>query len=257
MPTFTAAVRRRIAALSAQTGPTNAKLTGGTGPEPEPVVAVAAAQRLQAQRLSGKVCIVTGGSSGIGRAVCERLAREGAKLVILDTRRAPREGGATVLECAAAARAEEGLPAVEDAFVQGSVADAASAAAAVKTALSSFGRLDVLVNNAALLASNPLLETSEEEWDEFMTVNAKGALPICALGRMPRRLCESCSACRHVLVHQSCGSPVFTAVATRCGWYSRARGEHIKPAWHVVQPRLTRIWCVQGSCGVHDAPDCC
>jgi NAD(P)-dependent dehydrogenase (short-subunit alcohol dehydrogenase family) len=78
------------------------------------------------------------------------------------------------MELAAAARRAEGLAPVEDVFIQGSVSDASTAAAAVAEAVSRFGRLDVLVNNAAVLASSPLLDTSEEEWDHFMQVNAKG-----------------------------------------------------------------------------------
>lgn len=129
---------------------------------------------LSAQRLDGKVCLVTGGSSGIGKAICVQLAREGASVVAFDLRRTPREGGSDVISLMLEARQSEGLPTKPDVFVEGDVADAAAVQQAVETTLATFGQLDVLVNNAAKMNGHTLLETSEEEWDDIMSVNAKG-----------------------------------------------------------------------------------
>uniref|UniRef100_A0A7S4R8A5 Ketoreductase domain-containing protein n=1 Tax=Alexandrium monilatum TaxID=311494 RepID=A0A7S4R8A5_9DINO len=126
------------------------------------------------RRLAGRVCLVTGGASGIGKAICAQLAREGARVAVLDVRRTPREGGDDVFEAMRAARRLEGLPVEPDLFVEGSVADAAAVASVVEAVLERFGRLDVLVNNAALMGGRPLLETSEEEWDRSMATNTKG-----------------------------------------------------------------------------------
>jgi len=70
--------------------------------------------------LGGTTALVTGGASGIGKAISVRLAREGACVVVLDTRREPREGGPDVMELMLRARLEHGAPAAYDRFVQGS-----------------------------------------------------------------------------------------------------------------------------------------
>ena len=129
---------------------------------------------LSAQRLDGKVVLVTGGSSGIGKAICIQLAREGAHVVVFDMRIEPREGGDTVLAMMAAAREVEGIAAQQDVFVEGNVSSSSDVQKAMDATLSSFGQLDVLVNNAAKMDGSTLLETTEEEWDAIMAVNAKG-----------------------------------------------------------------------------------
>ena len=152
--------------------------------------------------------------------VCERLAREGASIVVLDTWRTPREGGPTVLEACAAARQEQGLPAVDDGLVEGSVADASASTAAVAEALARFGRLDVLVNNAALLDSSPLLETTEDEWDLFMNVNAKGTF-LCTKAAVAQYM-QQVSTTTHTLLQLqgSAGMLIerILAITTGAAW---------------------------------------
>ena len=136
---------------------------------------------LGSQRLAGSVALVTGGASGIGKACAVRLAREGASVVVFDTRREPREGGADVLALMAAARAADGVRAPEraDALVLGSVADAARVDAAVAHVVAHFGRLDVLVHSAAIVGvGHALTETSEGEWDAIHDANAKGTFLV-------------------------------------------------------------------------------
>ena len=129
-------------------------------------------------RLSGKSAIVTGGSSGIGKAICVNFAQEGASVVVLDIDKQPREGGPDVITLMLQARSNAGLMNTSTMFqfVHGSVEDKEAISHAVDVAKSLTGRLDILVNNAARLSGgHSLLETSEEEWDDFMSSNAKGA----------------------------------------------------------------------------------
>jgi NAD(P)-dependent dehydrogenase (short-subunit alcohol dehydrogenase family) len=117
-----------------------------------------------AGRLDGKVALVTGGSSGIGEATAKLFAREGAKVVIADVQ---AEKGR---QLASAICAEGG----EASFVRADVSRDAEAKHMVEFAVSRYGRLDVLFNNAGIESPKPEVETSESEWDRVMAVNAKG-----------------------------------------------------------------------------------
>jgi len=125
-------------------------------------------------RLMGRVCLVTGGASGIGKAICIQLAREGASIIVLDQRRTPREDGHDVCDSMREARDVQGLPPAKDIFIVGNASDRGDVGKAVAAAVQHFGKLDVLVNNAAKMDGAPLLETSEDEWDATMTTNVKG-----------------------------------------------------------------------------------
>ncbi|WP_024888811.1 SDR family NAD(P)-dependent oxidoreductase [Luteimonas huabeiensis] len=112
----------------------------------------------QAAPFAGRVAIVTGAASGIGRATVELLHRQGARIVAVG-----RGGNVEAL-------ARDGIvPVVAD------VAQETSAALAVETALERFGRLDILVNNAGIIINRPVAEMSLEEWNRVLAVNATGA----------------------------------------------------------------------------------
>lgn len=118
-------------------------------------------------RLSGKVTIITGASSGIGRAIALRFASEGARLVLVDRTEEVREGGEpieTVLR-------REGH---DIAFLKADVATEEDVERVVDEATRRFGRLDVLVNNAAIGVGKPLVETSLAEWNRVLAVNLTG-----------------------------------------------------------------------------------
>lgn len=118
-------------------------------------------------RLADRVAIVTGGGISIGRAYSLGLAREGAKVVIADIDAA---GGAKT----AADIKDAGGQAIS---VVTDVSSKASVDAMAKAAMDAFGRMDILVNNAALFAKLPLHtleETEVEEWDRVMAVNLRG-----------------------------------------------------------------------------------
>ncbi len=123
-------------------------------------------------RFENRAVIVTGGSSGIGRAICKLLAAEGAAVTNFDRTENVREGGeATVAEIVAAGGQAE--------YVAGDVTSWADLDRVVGAVAARHGRLDVMVNNAAITVGKPLLETSEEEWDQVMAVNAKGVFLGC------------------------------------------------------------------------------
>lgn len=123
-------------------------------------------------RLEGRNAIVTGASSGIGRAIALRFAEEGATVVLADVRETPREGGETTLALiqAAGGRAE---------FVTVDVARAGEVAALVSVTAERHGRLDIMVNNAAVSSGQRLTETEESDWDHVLDVNLKGVFLCC------------------------------------------------------------------------------
>ncbi|MEU7908653.1 bifunctional aldolase/short-chain dehydrogenase [Actinoplanes sp. NPDC049118] len=117
--------------------------------------------------LSARVAFVTGGGSGIGRAIALRLAAEGACVVVADRS----------FESAAGVAAEIGGPDAALA-VEADVTSQAAVAAALRQAVLAFGGVDLIVNNAGLSVSKPLLETTEDDWDLQHDVMAKGSFLV-------------------------------------------------------------------------------
>ena len=116
-------------------------------------------------KLDGKVALISGGARGQGAAEAETFAREGAKVVFGDIR--DDEG-----EKVEAAIRAGGLEAT---YLHLDVTSESDWKAAVQTAIDRFGKLDVLVNNAAIVIPRvPIEERTVAEWDQVMAVNAKG-----------------------------------------------------------------------------------
>lgn len=122
-----------------------------------------------AGELAGRVVIVTGGGHGIGRAMCREIARRDGTVVVAD------------IDAAAASAVADDIAAggAEALAVTADVADAASAGRMVDAAARRYGRVDGLVNNAAIYATvavtrAPYDEITEREWDDMMRVNLKG-----------------------------------------------------------------------------------
>ena len=123
-------------------------------------------------RLENHTAIVTGSSSGIGRAIARRFAGEGAYVLLADKIEETRDGGATTLETI---RQSDGAAD----FLQTNVARWDDLSRCVDQVVAAHGRLDIMVNNAAIGAGGRLTETTEAEWDETMSVNLKGVFFGC------------------------------------------------------------------------------
>ena len=112
-----------------------------------------------------KVAIVTGASAGIGRAIAERLAQEGATVV--------------VNYCKSADKAKQVVAGIEAkggkaVAIQADMSKIADVRRVVRETVQRFGRLDILVNNAGMFTFKPLVETTEQEFDQIFSLNAKG-----------------------------------------------------------------------------------
>jgi glucose 1-dehydrogenase len=117
--------------------------------------------------LKDKVAIVTGGSSGIGRAIALNFAAEGAAVIVADTVERPIEGGRSTVALIESA----GGTAMH---IATDISDWNAVDALVSTTVARFGRLDVMVNNAAVYTSTNLLQTSPEQWNRVIGVNLTG-----------------------------------------------------------------------------------
>jgi glucose 1-dehydrogenase len=114
--------------------------------------------------LEGKVAVVTGAARGIGNAIARRFVKEGARVVAADMDDV--RGMAMAKELGASGMLR---------YVRCDVGDAASVAALVQEATGAFGRVDVLVNNAGVLAAKDFLDLEEAEFDRVLRTNLKGS----------------------------------------------------------------------------------
>ena len=116
-----------------------------------------------AERLRGKVALISGGATGVGGAASKMFAAEGARVAIVD-----------INAEAAHATAQRVIDAGGEAFVaQADVSQAADVERAVAAVLARWGRIDVLFNHAGSIVVKPFLDTTEAEWDRLMAVNVK------------------------------------------------------------------------------------
>src|SRR3569833_2659775 len=117
--------------------------------------------------LDGSVAIVTGATSGIGRAIALTSATEGARVALADLTTEPLEGGEPTLELIRGAGGEAF-------FEQVDVGQWDQIDRLVTATVERYGRLDVMVNNAAISSGTGLLETTEAQWEDVMRVNLSG-----------------------------------------------------------------------------------
>jgi 3-oxoacyl-[acyl-carrier protein] reductase len=117
-------------------------------------------------RLNGQVAIVTGASRGIGRAIAELFAREGAKVVI-NYNVSEKEG--------LAVREKIEKQGGKGICVKADVSKRDEVNRMIGTVVKTYGRIDILVNNAGVLVTKDFLETDETEWDKTIDINLKGA----------------------------------------------------------------------------------
>jgi len=141
-------------------------------------------------RLEGKVALITGGTSGIGRATAVLFARESAGVTI--TGRDEVRGAEVVAEIAAAGG--EGI------FVRADVRSAEECERSVSRTLETFGRLDVLFNNAGVYVANDVLGCDEDEWDLQVDTSLKGAY-LMSRAALPHMIAQGSGS----IVHCSSG----------------------------------------------------
>ena len=120
---------------------------------------------MTANHLDGKVAIVTGASRGIGRAIAERYAAEGARVVVNSVAGSP---AATAVVEAINGRGGDAIA------VQADVSRSSDVRDLVAATMDRFGRIDILVNNAGIMVTKDVRETTEDDWDRTIDINLKG-----------------------------------------------------------------------------------
>ncbi|MFN2630015.1 MAG: SDR family NAD(P)-dependent oxidoreductase [Gaiellaceae bacterium] len=167
-----------------------------------------------ASELADRVAVVTGAASGIGRAIALRFADAGARVVVADVRRDPREGGEST----------ENLLGQRGVHVDADASRWEDVDRLVGTAVERFGRLDVMVANAGIAGSysKGLLETSEDDWDAIMAVNLRGVFLCCkrAIAEMVRQESQDDVRGRVIAIssqHGMIGPPGHVAYAASKG----------------------------------------
>jgi glucose 1-dehydrogenase len=120
-------------------------------------------------RFADKVCLVTGGGSGIGKAVAKQFAAEGGKVVVIDVNQ--EHGDGTVQEITASKG--------QAVFAKCNVGNSSDIQAAVKTALDKWGCINIVVNDAAMMTFKPIVELPDEDWDKVLNVNLRSVFLFC------------------------------------------------------------------------------
>ena len=124
-----------------------------------------------AQLLKGEVALITGGSAGIGEAISEKFAKEGASVIIFGTN---LERGEKIVQ-----RIRSLYPDCKICFYAVDVSKKQSVESAIEEALQEFHRIDILVNNAGITADQLLIKMTEEEWDRVIDTNLKACFHTC------------------------------------------------------------------------------
>lgn len=128
-------------------------------------------------RLEGKIAIVTGAASGIGRGIALRFAKEGVNVVVADVNLDGAKEVAKEIE----KLGRKALALKVDVSSSGDVDQM------VKTTIEKFGKLDILVNNAGVIVMKPIVDMTEDDWDRVLDVNLKGVF-LCTKRAVPEML---------------------------------------------------------------------
>ena len=146
-------------------------------------------------QLTDKVAIVTGSSRGIGKAVAERFAREGARIVVNYVR------NKKAADAVAAGIRKAGGEAIA---VKADVSKRADAERLIKSAIKAFGRLDIVVSNAGIVIDRPFIESTDEDWIASIENNLHGFFNVCQAALKPMmkqkwgRIIATCSCITEV-----------------------------------------------------------
>ena len=120
-------------------------------------------------RFSNRVCLVSGAGSGIGKAVAKQMAKEGGKVTVIDLNE--QHGNQTVQEIGAATG--------EAIFAKCDVGDPNEIKAAIEAAMNKWQKIDVVVNDAAMMTFKPIVELPDEDWDKVLNVNLRSVFLFC------------------------------------------------------------------------------
>jgi 3-oxoacyl-[acyl-carrier protein] reductase len=177
--------------------------------------------------LAGRVALITGGSRGIGRAVSERLAEAGARIVI-----SYKSDEATATEAAAAIARQYRSEALA---VRSDVCDVSAAEHLINTTIEKFGRLDILVCNAGIWEGAAVEEITEELWDRVIDVNLKGTWTVC---RAAVPILKRQGSGRIVIISSTAGqrgeANVSNYAASKGGQIAFTKSLAVELAWHGV-----------------------
>jgi glucose 1-dehydrogenase len=181
-------------------------------------------------RFAGKACLVTGGASGIGRAVCERLAREGAAVAVVDVDAAGGEETVRSLDDIGKTLPDDvrELSRGPAEFLRADVSVEDEVAAAVASFVASFGGVDLLVNNAATMAFLPVVDLPADEWDRVLGVNLRGPF-LLAKHCLPHM--QAGSIVNVTSIHSARTTPLVAAYAASKGGldaFTRALAQEVK-----------------------------
>jgi glucose 1-dehydrogenase len=129
-------------------------------------------------RFENKVCLITGGGSGIGKAACKQFAQEGGKVVVIDLNE--QHGNQTVQEITGAKG--------EAIFVKCNVGEPDEVKATVKATVDKWGKIDVVVNDAAMMTFKPIVELPDDDFDKVLNVNLRSVFLFCkySVPHMPK-----------------------------------------------------------------------
>jgi len=132
---------------------------------------------LKQRSLDGKVAIVTGAGSGIGRAIATLFAEEGARVAVVDVSESDGKETVELLR-------KRGGDAI---FIQGDISNSAIVKRIVETTVKKYERVDILCNNAGVESMGSILEITEENWDKVMSINLKGVF-LCSKHSVPKMI---------------------------------------------------------------------
>ncbi len=204
-----------------------------------------------AERVKGKVIIVTGAAQGIGHGCAQMLAREGARVVVADVQ--DEKGLSTVEQIR-----REGMEAI---YQHADVTDEEQCAVLIQSAIERYSRIDVLVNNAGWFPRATIEETSTELWDKVLNVNLRGAFYCCKYAIPHLRNAGGGSIINigsingiqglaSLIAYSSAKGGLLALTRTLAGAYAkdRIRANYVIPGWALTEGEIT----LQVSRGVNE-----
>ena len=203
------------------------------------------------QSLAGQVAVVTGSTQGIGAGIALKLAEHGARIVV-HGRDGQRADGEKIVESIEAAGSQALL-------VTGDLQDESHCRSIIRTALARFGRVDILVNNAAVVHRSDVEDTSTELWDEVFAVNIRAPFLLCQ--EAVRHMKERQSGCivnigsgngycggKRLLPYSASKGAMMTFTKNLANYLAqyRIRVNQLNPGWTLTEGERHVIGVIEG-----------